>query len=139
MSSSNARDINLSPWAFVKMEKLRLLKFYVSDDWWNNRSNKVHAPEGLEYVFTELRYLHWYGFPLKSLQPNFQLENLVILKMPNSNVEELWSGFQTTVGAAAIDRGFPPAITLGNVALWYLSIDTVKENRGFIGHIYLKA
>ncbi|KAI9161844.1 hypothetical protein LWI28_021229 [Acer negundo] len=28
---------------------------------------------------------------------------------------------QTTVGAAAIDRGFPPAITLGNVALWELT------------------
>ncbi|KAK1577333.1 hypothetical protein Q3G72_020746 [Acer saccharum] len=41
-----------------------------------------------------------------------------------------------TVGAAAIDRGFPPAITLGNIALWDLSIDTVKENCGFIGLAY---
>ena len=92
MSSSNARDINLPPQAFAKMENLRLLKFYVSNVW-HNRGNKVHAFEGLESVFTELKYLHWYGFPLKSLQPNFQSENLVILEMRKSNVEELWSGF----------------------------------------------
>ncbi|TXG68555.1 hypothetical protein EZV62_003490 [Acer yangbiense] len=91
MSSSNARDINLTPRAFVEMEKLRLLKFYVSNVG-DNRGNKVHAPdEGFEYVFNELKYLHWYGFPLNSLQPNFQSENLVTLEMPNSNVEELWS------------------------------------------------
>ena len=92
MSSSNARDINLTPHAFAKMEKLKLLKFYVSDVWWHNRSNKVHAPRGFESVFTELKYLHWYEFPLKLLQPNFHSEDLVILEMPNSNVEELWSG-----------------------------------------------
>ena len=93
MSSSNARDINLTPNAFAKMEKLRLLKFYVSNVG-DNRGNKVHVPdEGFESVFNELKYLHWYGFPLKSLQPNFQSENLVIVEMHNSNVEELWSGF----------------------------------------------
>ncbi|KAK1575657.1 hypothetical protein Q3G72_007334 [Acer saccharum] len=43
---------------------------------------------------------------------------------------------QTTVGAAVIYRGFPPAITLGNLALRDLSIDTAKENRGFISHMY---
>ena len=93
MSSSNARDINLTPWAFAKMEKLRLLKFYVSNVW-DNSGNKVHVlDEGFEFVFNELKYLHWYGFPLKSLLPNFQSENLVIVEMHNSNVEELWSGF----------------------------------------------
>ncbi|TXG68511.1 hypothetical protein EZV62_003446 [Acer yangbiense] len=103
MSSSNARDINLTPWAFAKMEKLRLLKFYVSNVR-DNRGNKVHVPgEGFEYVFNELKYLHWYGFPLKSLQPNFQLESLVILEMPNSNVEELWSGFMQLVNLKRID------------------------------------
>ena len=92
MSSSNGRDINLSPWAFAKMENLRLLKFFVSGVQ-HIHGNKVHASKGLESIFTELKYLHWYGFPLKLWQPNFQSENLVILEMPNSNVEELWSDF----------------------------------------------
>ncbi|KAI9159768.1 hypothetical protein LWI28_001748 [Acer negundo] len=103
MSSSNAKDINLTPRAFAKMEKLRLLKFYVSNVW-NNRGNKVHVhDEGFEFVFNELKYLHWYGFPLKSLQPSLQLENLVILEMSNSNLEELWSGFPPPVNLKRID------------------------------------
>ncbi|KAK4837683.1 hypothetical protein QYF36_007595 [Acer negundo] len=102
MSSSNARDINLTHLGFAKMEKLRFLKFYASNVF-PNHGNKVHALEGLEFVFTDLMYLHWYGFQLKSLQPNFQLENLVILEMPNSNVEELWSGFQQLVNLKRIN------------------------------------
>ncbi|KAK1565788.1 hypothetical protein Q3G72_035129 [Acer saccharum] len=44
-----------------------------------------------------------------------------------------------TVGATAIDRAFPTAITLGNnQTLWGLSIDTIKENRGFTGLTYSK-
>ncbi|KAK4839751.1 hypothetical protein QYF36_024653 [Acer negundo] len=35
MSSSNARDINLSPRAFAKMKKLRLLNFYVNHSRYN--------------------------------------------------------------------------------------------------------
>ncbi|TXG68557.1 hypothetical protein EZV62_003492 [Acer yangbiense] len=103
MSSSNARDINLTPWAFAKMEKLRLLEFYVPD-FRGNRGNKVHVlDEGFEFVFNELKYLHWYGFPLKSLQTNFQTKNLAILEMPNSNVEELWSDFPPPVNLKRID------------------------------------
>ncbi|TXG68567.1 hypothetical protein EZV62_003502 [Acer yangbiense] len=85
------------------MEKLRLLEFCVSNVR-DNRGNKVHVPdEGFEFVFNELKYLHWYGFPLKSFQPNFQSENLVILEMPNSNIEELWSGFPPPVNLKRID------------------------------------
>ncbi|TXG71083.1 hypothetical protein EZV62_006018 [Acer yangbiense] len=92
MSSSNARDIKLNPRAFAKMEKLRLLNFYVNDIH-DNCGYKVHVSKGLvEYDFTELKYLHWYGYPLKSLRPKFHFEKLVILEMPNSNIEELWSG-----------------------------------------------
>ncbi|TXG71058.1 hypothetical protein EZV62_005993 [Acer yangbiense] len=92
MSSPNARDINLTPRAFAKMEKLRLLNFYVNGIY-NHYGNKVHVLESLvDYDFTELKYLHWYGYPSKSLQPKFHFEKLVILEMPNSNIEELWNG-----------------------------------------------
>ena len=90
--STATQDINLHPRAFEKMHKLRLLQFYVPNYCENNTKIKVHISPGLEYAFNELKYLRWYGYPLKSLQPNFHLENLVILEMPKSNVKELWSG-----------------------------------------------
>ncbi|TXG71068.1 hypothetical protein EZV62_006003 [Acer yangbiense] len=91
------------------MEKLRLLKFFVNNNHYNCR-NKVHVPEGLiESDFTELKYLHWYGCPLKSLkslQPKFHFEKLVILEISNSNIEELWSsGVQPLHNLKKIDLG----------------------------------
>ncbi|KAL5843182.1 hypothetical protein ACOSQ4_009140 [Xanthoceras sorbifolium] len=93
LNMSTTRDIQLHPRAFVKMQKLRFLRFYISDYRENsNNKNKVHvSQDGFECFFTELSYLHWYGCPLKSLQSNFHSENLVILEMPNSTLEELWS------------------------------------------------
>ncbi|TXG67426.1 hypothetical protein EZV62_008701 [Acer yangbiense] len=74
------------------MQNLRFLKFYVSN--YCDQNNKVYISQGLKSVFTQLRYLHWCGCPLKSLQSNFHSKNLVLLVMPNSNIEELWSGVQ---------------------------------------------
>ncbi|KAL5776095.1 hypothetical protein ACOSP7_009021 [Xanthoceras sorbifolium] len=93
LNMSTTKDIQLHPRAFVKMQKLRFLRFYISDYRENsNNKNKVHvSQDGFECFFTELSYLHWYGCPLKSLQSNFHSENLVILEMPNSTLEELWS------------------------------------------------
>ncbi|KAL5778567.1 hypothetical protein ACOSQ2_009304 [Xanthoceras sorbifolium] len=102
---SNIGDIHLHPQAFVKMHKLRFLRFYVSDYCENDRRNKVHVSQGLESFFTELIYLHWYGCPLKSLQSNFYSKNLVILEMPNSCLEELWSGVPQLYNLKSIDLG----------------------------------
>ena len=91
---STTREIHLHPRAFVKVPNLRFLQFYTS---YHCEKNKVHISEVLESIFTKLKYLHWYGYPLKSLQPNFHLENLVILEMRESNVKELWSGIVVQV------------------------------------------
>ncbi|KAH9782080.1 Disease resistance-like protein DSC1 [Citrus sinensis] len=40
-------------------------------------------------VFTEVRYFHWHGCPLKSLPSNIHLEKLVLLEMPHSNIQQL--------------------------------------------------
>ncbi|TXG67431.1 hypothetical protein EZV62_008706 [Acer yangbiense] len=63
----------------------------------------MYISQDLESVFTQLRYLHWYGCPLKSLQSNFHSKNLVILEMHNSNIEELWSGVQQLENLKTID------------------------------------
>ncbi|XP_068328923.1 disease resistance protein RPV1-like isoform X1 [Pyrus communis] len=42
-----------------------------------------------------LRYLSWFGFPLKSLPSNFQFKNLVELDMQFSLIDRLWEGTQT--------------------------------------------
>ncbi|KAK3211425.1 hypothetical protein Dsin_016131 [Dipteronia sinensis] len=97
---STTRDIHLHPRAFVNMPNLRFLEFYNS---YHCDKNKVHISEVLEPVFTELKYLHWYGYPLKSLHSNFHLENLVILRMLNSNVEELWRSVQQFYNLKTID------------------------------------
>ncbi|TXG68452.1 hypothetical protein EZV62_003387 [Acer yangbiense] len=89
---SKIRDIHLQPFALSRMHNLRFLKLYSRYCW----SNKVHVSQGLESIFTELRYLHWNGCPLKSLQSNIQPEKLVELAMPGSKVENLWSGVQLT-------------------------------------------
>ncbi|KAL5732584.1 hypothetical protein ACOSQ2_032276 [Xanthoceras sorbifolium] len=42
--------------------------------------NRLNLSKGLDSIFNELRYLHWYGCPFKWLQ------------MQDSNVELLWNG-----------------------------------------------
>ncbi|TXG67919.1 hypothetical protein EZV62_009194 [Acer yangbiense] len=73
------------------MPKLKFLKFYNSQ---NEKSSKVHIPQGLDSTFTELRYFHWHAYPLKSLPSKFDPENLFVLDMPYSNLEQLWNANQ---------------------------------------------
>ncbi|KAL5739651.1 hypothetical protein ACOSQ2_028831 [Xanthoceras sorbifolium] len=101
LDMSKIRDIYLSPRAFAKMHNLRFLEFYSSS--YNEGLNKVHVFQGSEFAFTELRYLHWHGYPFKSLLSNFYLENLVTLNMPYSNVEQLWNGVQHLVNLKYIN------------------------------------
>ncbi|KAL5776096.1 hypothetical protein ACOSP7_009022 [Xanthoceras sorbifolium] len=92
LDMAKIRDVHIKPDTFSKMHKLRFLKFYSARNGEND--NKVHAFQGSEYVSDELRYLHWHNCPLRSLQSNFNPENLVVLNMPHSNVEQLWNGGQ---------------------------------------------
>lgn len=85
----------LNSTAFAEMHNLRLLKFFkpqFSEDLLD--TCKLHLPEGLESLSDELRYLHWHRYPLKSLPSKFNPENLVVLNLPCSNIEQLWEGDQ---------------------------------------------
>ncbi|KAH9726123.1 Disease resistance-like protein DSC1 [Citrus sinensis] len=59
-----------------------------------NGENKCKISDFQGPGFAELRYLHWHGYPLKSLPSNIHLEKLVLLEMPHSNIQQLWKGVQ---------------------------------------------
>ncbi|CAH8286810.1 unnamed protein product [Eruca vesicaria subsp. sativa] len=72
---------------FDKMCNLRLLKFYFSKVIENHG---VYLRQGLEYLPTKLRLLHWEHYPISSLPQCFDPKNLVELNLRNSCVTKLW-------------------------------------------------
>ncbi|KAL5753554.1 hypothetical protein ACOSP7_021774 [Xanthoceras sorbifolium] len=86
---SQTSELYLSPDAFMRMPRLKLLKFYVSCHW-HKEVDEMKICEGLELLPDELRYLFWHGYPLKSLPFKFSPDHLVELHMPSSNIEYLW-------------------------------------------------
>ncbi|KAJ7951590.1 Disease resistance protein (TIR-NBS-LRR class) [Quillaja saponaria] len=103
LDMSKVKEIELSPKAFTRMSNLRLLKFYAPS---YHENCKLYVPQVLEYLPNELRYLHWHGYPLKSLPSSFCPEKLVELHMPYSNVEELWKGIQLLPFLYKIDLSY---------------------------------
>ncbi|XP_054782149.1 disease resistance protein RML1B-like [Prosopis cineraria] len=85
------RDLHLEADIFKKMHNIRFLKFYSRFDC---DSSHVHLPDGLKFLPNKIRYLEWYGFPLKSLPSTFCPEKIVKLFMPNSRLQKLWDGVQ---------------------------------------------
>ncbi|KAL1207621.1 Disease resistance protein RPS4 [Cardamine amara subsp. amara] len=51
---------------------------------------KVNLPEGLEFPFQEIRYLHWQNFPLEELPLDFNPKNLIDLRLPYSEIKRVW-------------------------------------------------
>ncbi|GMN35652.1 hypothetical protein TIFTF001_005430 [Ficus carica] len=82
-------EIHLSAMVFLDMCNLRLLKVKSFCD---TNKCKVYFPEGLRSLPRALRYLEWPAFPADSLPSKSMLRNLVELKMPNSQLEQLWDG-----------------------------------------------
>ena len=93
----------LSVEAFLKMKKLRLLKIGIEklpEDFINGivqlpkdlNRGEVQLPQGLNHISNELRLLQWYGYHLKYIPTNFQLNKLVELRMHCSGIKQLWNG-----------------------------------------------
>ncbi|XP_031284343.1 disease resistance-like protein DSC1 [Pistacia vera] len=97
------REINLNPYAFSKMQNLRFL--IVKNSYWID-NNKVHDFEGIKFDFTELRCLYWNGYPCTLLPLNFDPENLVVLKMRNSNLKQLWIGIKDLLNLKYLDLSY---------------------------------
>ncbi|KAI9113012.1 hypothetical protein K1719_015944 [Acacia pycnantha] len=79
---------------FVKMKNLRFLKFFYSTFVWPGSSPCIDLPFDLDPFSNNLKYLHWVNYPLETLPSGSSLENLVELRMQNSNVKRLWDGKQ---------------------------------------------
>ncbi|GMI79306.1 hypothetical protein HRI_001599900 [Hibiscus trionum] len=71
--------LNLNVDAILKMKRLRLLKVLC-----------LSNCDNLKYLPNELRLLDWKGYPVRSLPPCFQPDNLVALLLPYSRIEQLW-------------------------------------------------
>ncbi|XP_060183988.1 TMV resistance protein N-like isoform X2 [Lycium barbarum] len=77
------RDINVDAEAFKYTDNLRLLKIH-------NACVSI-APA---FLPNKLIWLHWHGYPMKSLPTSFQAERLVCLKMQYSRLVHLWKGIK---------------------------------------------
>jgi len=91
------KELTLSPTTFEGMYNLRLLKIYYPP-FLKNPSKKqimngkrvgIHLPGGLHFLSSELRFLYWYNYPLKSLPSIFFPEKPFQLEMPCSQLEQL--------------------------------------------------
>ncbi|KAG8502594.1 hypothetical protein CXB51_000039 [Gossypium anomalum] len=69
----------LSSDAFLKMKRLRLLRFF----------NALNSRD-IKYLSNELRLLEWHGYPFKSFPSSFQPEKLVALLLLYSCIQKLW-------------------------------------------------
>ncbi|XP_065634517.1 disease resistance protein RPV1 isoform X4 [Quercus suber] len=67
--------------AFANMHQLRVLQL-----------NYARLKGNFQCPSKRLRYLEWYGFPMKSIPADIYMENLVALYMPYSSLRELWTG-----------------------------------------------
>ncbi|VVB08007.1 unnamed protein product [Arabis nemorensis] len=82
---------------FKNMRNLRYLKFYNSHCPQECKTdNKINIPDGLELPLQEIRCFHWLKFPLEELPIDFEPINLVDLKLPYSEIEQLWDGVKVT-------------------------------------------
>ncbi|MCH84741.1 putative disease resistance protein (TIR-NBS-LRR class), partial [Trifolium medium] len=84
------KKVQLHAETFKEMHKLRMIKFHTG--------YLCESPLTF-YTFLKsfpdhLKFLCWDKFPQRSLPQDFCPENLVILEMPNSDLEQLWEGDQ---------------------------------------------
>ncbi|WVZ19581.1 hypothetical protein V8G54_006903 [Vigna mungo] len=82
----------------INMSKLKFLEVFVCD-----RYDELTLLKGPQFLATELRFLSWYQYPLKSLPENFSAEKLVILKLRNGKMEKLWDGVKNMVNLKQVD------------------------------------
>ncbi|XP_061361197.1 putative disease resistance protein At4g11170, partial [Gastrolobium bilobum] len=96
---SQGSELMLSPHVFAKMSKLQFMDFECAYD----LECLYLLPQELASLPTELRYLRWKSYPLKSLPVKFSAEKLVMLDLSYSSVEKLWDGVQNLVNLKEVN------------------------------------
>ncbi|PPR85751.1 hypothetical protein GOBAR_AA34942 [Gossypium barbadense] len=106
LDMSQIDNLKLCPTAFDNMYNLRVILFYFAGRFWKKCSEKKLLADQNDSVSLpdELRYLFWDYYPFKSLS-SFNPINLVVLKLPHSDMEFLWNedGYQNLVNLREID------------------------------------
>ncbi|XP_044475752.1 disease resistance protein RPV1-like [Mangifera indica] len=97
------REIHLNPHTFSEMANLR---FLIVNNFDLRHDNKVHGFDNIEFDFSELRCLCWDHSPFPSLPLKFDPDNLVVLKMKNNNLEQLWTGIKNLAHLKYIDLSY---------------------------------
>ncbi|CAL0299888.1 unnamed protein product [Lupinus luteus] len=97
---SEIDDFHLNADTFNMMTNLRFLILYVP---LGKRSGNVEYPRVFNKFPAKLRYLEWHGYNLNSLPPTFNAKMLVEIRMPRSNVVELWWGVKDVPNLVRID------------------------------------
>ncbi|BAB11393.1 disease resistance protein RPS4 [Arabidopsis thaliana] len=99
------KEMGLDSDTFNKMDDLRYLKFYNSHCHreCEAEDSKLNFPEGLEFLPQELRYLNWLKYPEKNLPINFDPKNLIDLKLPYSQIEQIWEEEKDTSNLQWLD------------------------------------
>ncbi|GLT52987.1 hypothetical protein SLA2020_262870 [Shorea laevis] len=108
--------IHLSPKAFKKMKRLRLIII-----------RNAHFSKEPAFLSNELRLIDWPKYPGESFPSNFRGKNLVILRMPDSHLRELKAiqNFQNVTIMNLSDckflREIPDVSRISNLETLYLS------------------
>ncbi|KAH0929289.1 hypothetical protein HID58_015016 [Brassica napus] len=118
-------ELSISEEAFSGMKNLRFLRIYgVSEEdketilqlrggknrrrrqlglrkwyWWGS----MHLQEGKNHIWRQLRLLEWWGCSMTSMPLNFRAENLVELRMPDSQLHKLWEGVEVLKSLKTMD------------------------------------
>ncbi|KAJ9675652.1 hypothetical protein PVL29_024532 [Vitis rotundifolia] len=102
LDMSTSKQMQFTTKAFKMMTKLRLLKVHQDAKFdptvypWRPMVpsevllSQKHFCRDFEFPSKELRYLHWDGYPLKSLPSTFYAKNLVELNLRCSSIKQLW-------------------------------------------------
>ncbi|KAM3746765.1 hypothetical protein ACB098_06G225600 [Castanea mollissima] len=72
-------EVNFNTKTFIEMQRLRLLQL-----------DYAQLNGDYEYLFKELRWLRWHGFPLKFIPNNFYPRKIVAMDLRYSSLREVW-------------------------------------------------
>ncbi|KAK8577114.1 hypothetical protein V6N13_122109 [Hibiscus sabdariffa] len=93
MSQIEIDNLRVHPNFFGNMLNLRFIHFYYPQYYIKKSLNRKLLADQVDYVSfpDELKYLWWDYYPFKFLSSSFNLKNLVVLKLRNANIEQLWN------------------------------------------------
>ena len=80
------------------MPNLIFFKVHKSDE---RKPLELTICDNLDYLPEELKFFIWEEYPFPHVPLHFCSENLIELRMPNSNIRQLWNGNQVRISFLA--------------------------------------